>query len=254
MLKFTTGIIALLLCTTACHNGSHPAQRVMPIDSMSLEIETAAIETAPEEKPALSRTARYMDSLGLVNIAHADSTILVQLIYATPDNFTGEQLYGDLSEAYLHPDAAQAVTKAQRILKTLHPSYKLIIYDAARPMSVQQKMWNVVKGTPKYIYVSNPAHGGGLHNYGLAVDIGIADSLNIPLPMGTEVDFMGAASHITNEAQLVKDKKITRQERENRLLLRKVMKEAGFRPLPSEWWHFNLCSRSEAMAGYSLIK
>lgn len=247
MLKFTAGIIALLLCATACRNRSHHAQPVVPIDSMSVEIET-------EEKPVLSRTARYMDSLGLVNIAHVDSTILVQLMYATPGNFTGEQLYGDLTEAYLHPDAAAAVAKAQQILKSLHPSYKLIVYDAARPMSVQQKMWDAVKGTPKYIYVSNPAHGGGLHNYGLAVDISIADSLNTPLPMGTEVDFMGAASHITNEAQLVKEKKITAWERDNRLLLRKVMKEAGFRPLPGEWWHFNLCSRKEAMARYSLIK
>lgn len=249
MLKFTTGMIILLLCATACRHGKHQAAPVLPIDSMSVDI-----EMEPEEKPLLSHTARYMDSLGLVNIAHADSTILVQLMYATPDNFTGEQLYGNLTEAYLHPNAAQAVVKAQHILKTLHPSYKLIVYDAARPMTVQQKMWNTVKGTPKYIYVSNPAHGGGLHNYGLAVDVSIADSLNSPLPMGTEVDFMGAASHITNEAQLVKDKIITEQERENRLLLRKVMKEAGFRPLPGEWWHFNLCSRSEAMAHYSLIK
>lgn len=249
MLKFTTEIIALLLCTTACQNRNRHAQTVVPIDSINLEI-----ETAPEEKPALSRTARYMDSLGLVNLANLDTTILVRLMYATPDNFTGEQLYDDLTEACLHPDAAQAVARAQQILKTLHPSYKLIIYDAARPMSVQQKMWNTVKGTPKYIYVSNPAHGGGLHNYGLAVDVSIADSLGLPLPMGTEVDFMGAASHITHEAQLVKEKKITAQERENRLLLRKVMKEAGFRPLPSEWWHFNLCSRKEAMARYSLIR
>lgn len=249
MLKFTTAILALLLCAAACQNRSRHAPPVIPIDSISVEI-----ETTPEEKPAPSRTALYMDSLGLVNIADVDSTILVQLMYATPDNFTGRQLYGDLREAYLHPDAAQAVVKAQQILKTLHPSYRLIIYDAARPMSVQQKMWDVVKGTSKHIYVSNPAHGGGLHNYGLAVDISIADSLGTPLPMGTEVDFMGIASHITNEAQLVEENKITACERENRLLLRKVMKEAGFRPLLSEWWHFNLCSRNEAIRNYSLIK
>ena len=175
-------------------------------------------------------------------------------MYATPDNFTGERLYGELTEAYLHPDAIGGVVKAQQLLKELHPSYRLLIYDAARPMSVQQRMWDLVKGTSKYIYVSNPAHGGGLHNYGLAVDLTIADSTGFPLPMGTEVDFMGPESHITNEPQLVKDGKITAQERENRLLLRKVMKEAGFHPLPSEWWHFNFCSRREAIAKYPLIK
>lgn len=71
--------------------------------------------------------------------------------------------------------------------------------------------------------------------------------------MGTEVDYMDAASHITNEAKLVREGKITQQERENRILLRQVMKSAGFRALPSEWWHFNLCSRDEAKQKYKLI-
>ena len=120
-------------------------------------------------------------------------------------------------------------------------------------MSVQRKMWNRVKGTSKNIYVSNPAHGGGLHNYGLAVDVSIIDSNNVVLPMGTEVDYFGAEAHITQEAMLVKNGKISPEERNNRLLLREVMKEAGFRALNSEWWHFNRCSREDALRKYKLI-
>lgn len=127
------------------------------------------------------------------------------------------------------------------------------MYDAARPMSVQQKMWNVVKGTSKYIYVSNPARGGGLHNYGLAVDISILDEAGNPLPMGTEVDHLGPEAHITNEAALVQSGKMTKQEQANRQLLRSVMRAAGFRALPSEWWHFNWCSRQEAKQKYKVI-
>ena len=67
-------------------------------------------------------------------------------------------------------------------------------------MSVQQKMWNVVKGTSQNIYVSNPARGGGLHNYGLAVDVSIADEKGNPLPMGTKVDHLGKEAHIDTEA------------------------------------------------------
>ena len=122
-------------------------------------------------------------------------------MYTKADNFTGEILYDDLSEAYLHPHAAYALLKAQEALKALHPSYSLIIYDAARPMSVQRKMWDVVKGTSKYRYVSNPNRGGGLHNYGLAVDISIQDSLGRPLPMGTKVDHLGVEAHITEEGE-----------------------------------------------------
>ena len=200
-----------------------------------------------------SQTARHMESLGFVNIAEADSTVAIDLMYTRADNFTGRVLYEDLHEAYLHPDALKGLLRAQQELKKRHPRYRLIVYDAARPMSVQQKMWNVVKGTSKYIYVSNPARGGGLHNYGLAVDISILDEAGTPLPMGTKVDYLGPEAHITNEAALVQSGKMTKQEQENRQLLRTVMRAAGFRTLPSEWWHFNWCSRQEAKQKYRVI-
>ena len=203
--------------------------------------------------PAKSRTARYLDSLGFVNIAEADSSIAIDLMYTRADNFTGTLLYEDLKEAYLHPDAMKSLKRAQRLLKEQYPGYSLIVYDAARPLSVQQKMWNVVKGTSKYKYVSNPNRGGGLHNYGLAVDVSIQDSLGQPLPMGTKVDHLSMEAHITDEIGLVHNGKMSETERQNRLLLRKVMKETGFRALPSEWWHFNFCSRDVAKQKYKLI-
>lgn len=211
------------------------------------------VEATAQPIPTKSRTACYLDSLGLVNIAEADSSIAIELMYTHADNFTGEVLYEDLHEAYLHPDAMESLSKAQRLLKERHPDYSLIVYDAARPMSVQQKMWDVVKGTSKQIYVSNPARGGGLHNYGLAVDISILDEQGTPLPMGTTVDYLGKEAHITEETQLVKSGKMTEQEHTNRLLLRQVMKDAGFRTLPSEWWHFNRYSRQTAKERYRVI-
>ena len=120
-------------------------------------------------------------------------------------------------------------------------------------MSVQQQMWDVVKGTSKYRYVSNPANGGGLHNYGMAVDLSILDEHGKPLSMGTIVDHLGIEAHIDKEDHLVKTGVITEQERENRQLLRKVMRYAGFRALPSEWWHFNRISRAEAKRNYKPI-
>lgn len=237
----------LLFSTTSCRNRETQPQ-LASTDSTAL-----VAPEAPQPIATKSQTALYLDSIGLVNISELDSTFIIRLMYATPENFTGQLLYDDLKEAYLHPDAAKALLQAHLQLKAEHPDYRLMIYDAARPMSVQRKMWDVVKGTSKYFYVSNPARGGGLHNYGLAVDISIVDSLGHPLSMGTEVDYMGATSHITNEAELVEEGKMTQQERENRILLRRIMKGAGFRALPSEWWHFNLCSRDEAKQKYKLI-
>ena len=72
-------------------------------------------------------------------------------------------------------------------------------------------------------------------------------------PWAPPVDHLGREAHITEEAVLVAQGKLTEQERENRLLLRQVMKEAGFHPLPSEWWHFNRVSRQTAKERYRVI-
>ena len=211
ILKYSLAIFCLLL--TGCSFFSNQKEKENPAlteyeytpDDMQSREESATVLPPPIERSAM---ALYMDSLGLVNVTDLDSSLVVKLMYTQADNFTGEVLYDNLTEAYLHPDAAYALIEAQKALKELHPSYSLIIYDAARPMSVQKKMWNVVKGTSKYKYVSNPNRGGGLHNYGLAVDISILDNNGVPLPMGTEVDHLGVEAHITHEAELVKSRKI----------------------------------------------
>lgn len=243
-----------LLCGCNSKQQKHTPDPEVEADTLS----TASVEAPGAAKtvlqpPAPSRTARYLDSLGLVNIARADSSIVIDLMYTRADNFTGQVLYEDLREAYLHPDAMESLSKAQRLLQEMKPGYSLIVYDAARPLSVQQKMWDVVKGTSKYMYVSNPARGGGLHNYGLAVDVSIAGEDGKPLPMGTPVDYLGEEAHITHEAQLVQEGKITAGERGNRLLLRQVMKETGFSTLPGEWWHFNRHSRQVARERFRVI-
>ena len=110
-----------------------------------------------------------------------------------------------------------------------------------------------VKHTNKDIYVSNPAHGGGMHNYGMAVDITLCTLKGDTLDMGTKIDYMGMAAHIDHEDRLVSEKKISPKARENRQLLRKVMRHGGFIPLRTEWWHFNKCSRATAKKYYKVI-
>ena len=222
-------------------------------------VSTDTTPQQPSDKP-LSKTAQSMAAQGMVNIHDVDPTIEVSLMYSRPDNFTGRVLYDDLREGYLHPKAAKALAQAQQHLRELRPDLTLIIFDATRPMSIQQKMWDVVKNTPKYFYVSNPARGGGMHNYGMAVDISICKvGGNKPnaidtIPMGATVDFMGDISHIDHEDLLVSRHRITEEARANRKLLREAMAAGGFKPLRTEWWHFNLCTREEAKRYYKAIK
>lgn len=210
---------------------------------------------APPPGGGKTATELSIERQGLVDIAEVDSTIRVSLMYGRDDNFTGRVLYTDLRRAYLHPEAAEALKRAQAILRRLRPGLSLAVYDAARPMSVQQAMWNTVKDTPQYFYVSNPANGGGLHNYGLAVDLTLCDAATgDTLDMGTPIDHMGAAAHTDREEELRREGKISAEAVENRRLLRRVMREAGFKPLRTEWWHLNLKSRAEAKARYDVVR
>lgn len=243
----------LLTCILTSCTGGGSKLKSPGGTSESLTHETVAPVNNAVKKAKTSPTARKLDSMGLVNIAALDPSITVRIIYATPDNFTGEVLYGDLTEACLLPEAAEKLVKAQKALKEKYPDYSLIVYDAARPMSVQRKMRETAVKTGKQYYVADPAKGGGLHNYGAAVDVSIVDGKGKPLPMGTEYDFLGPESNTDREKELVETGKITPAELKNRLLLREVMTGAGFRTVTSEWWHFNHCSLAEAIKKYKPI-
>lgn len=212
-----------------------------------------AVQLSQSSTTKRSATAQQLARQGYQEIGQCDPTIHVSLMYARPDNFCGVVLYNDLREAFLHPEAMRGLQKAQAYLKQLRPDLSLKVYDAARPMHIQQRMWDEVKHTSKAIYVSNPAHGGGMHNYGMAVDITLCTLKGDTLDMGTKIDYMGKAAHIDNEAALVSTHIISPEARRNRQLLRQVMRYGGFMPLRTEWWHFNKCSRAVAKKYYKVI-
>ena len=192
--------------------------------------------------------------MGFVDVCTLDPAIRVHLVYATPSNFMNRPVYDGMTKAWLHPDAARKLVQAQRNLKREHPAWSLLIYDAARPLEVQRQMWELVRGTQYVYYVANPANLNGRHNYGMAVDVTIVDEAGWPLSMGTPFDFFGEEAHTDKETDLVKAGKITQAEFQNRRLLRRIMQQAGFTTITSEWWHFNACSAEEAKAKYKIIE
>lgn len=201
----------------------------------------------------LSKLEAHMKEEGLINVRSLDPSIRVDLKYATTDNFTKVILYDTLTNAYLHPLAAKKIVKAQQYLKQLDSNLCLLIYDAARPLSIQKKMYKVVQGTPQAPYVANPTRTG-LHNYGMAVDLTICNKDGTPLDMGTPFDYFGSAAGINKEAELIEQGKLTTQQVKNRTLLRKVMVYAGFQTIRGEWWHFNAVSLTEARKSYKVIE
>jgi D-alanyl-D-alanine dipeptidase len=193
-----------------------------------------------------------MEQFQLIDVQSVDSTIWVELKYASSDNFTGKALYRDLTQAYLQPDVALMLVQAQRYLTAYDSHLHLLIYDAARPIEVQQRMFDWAKTVNRQRYVANPYHAG-LHNYAAAVDITIARANRRPLDMGTLFDHFGVKASILDEDSLLRQGVFTVEQIHNRRLLRKVMRRAGFRTASGEWWHFSACRLSEAKEKYQLI-
>ena len=96
------------------------------------------LATTPMQSP--ENFNAMMQEYNLVNIQELDGDILVDLKYSTTDNFVGVDMYGELEDAYFERNFALKVLEAQRILRERHPEYTLLIYDAARPISVQRAM------------------------------------------------------------------------------------------------------------------
>ena len=148
-------------------------------------------------------------------------------VYATANNFTHQVLYHH-PKAYLRREAANALQKVHDTLQSL--GYDIKIFDAYRPYSVTQKMWEIV---PDDRYAANPANGSG-HNRGVAVDLTLIDKgTGKELPMPTPFDnFSDTAHHDFMQ--------LSETVLQNRKLLKKVMEQYGFIALSTEWWHSSL--------------
>ncbi|MCP1385438.1 M15 family metallopeptidase [Runella salmonicolor] len=204
----------------------------------------------------ISAFERKFIDRGLVDVQKLDPTLKVELKYSTTDNFIKEDVYGDLERAYLQPMAAEKLVKANKFLKQEKPNYTLLVYDGARPRSVTKIFWARMSHLPynrREDFVADPARGS-IHNFGCAVDLTIADEKGQPLDMGTIFDFFGELAEPRRETAMLKSGKLTKQQLENRKLLRRVMIKAGYTSIQTEWWHYNAMSREKAKVKYGFIE
>ncbi|HNO79376.1 MAG TPA: D-alanyl-D-alanine dipeptidase [Phycisphaerae bacterium] len=161
----------------------------------------------------------------LVKVADVVPGIVLDLRYATTDNFTGEQLYPQAT-CLLRKNAADRLARVQAGLRERGLGLK--IYDGYRPLSVQKKMWKLV---PDPRYVADPKDGSR-HNRGCAVDVTLVDADGHELEMPTGYDDFTEAAHQDYEGG-------SPASRRNRNLLRAAMESEGFVALDTEWWHFD---------------
>lgn len=162
----------------------------------------------------------------LVEITESSHPVVIDLRYATNDNFTGEPVYRADARCYLHPEAAQKFETAIRLAET--QGYYFRIFDAYRPPEAQWKLWN---HTPDPNFLADPRRGSP-HSRGTAIDLTLMRG-GVDLDMGTKFDAFTPLSHHGNQH-------INPEAQRNRLLLMGIMTTAGWDFYRNEWWHYQL--------------
>jgi zinc D-Ala-D-Ala dipeptidase len=190
--------------------------------------------------------SQHRDFVPLSNI----EGIVVDLRYATPNNFVGRDLYTPHDCAWLHAEAAHALAHASAWLRAQSDSrVRLCVLDALRPQRVQEALWNALADTDLRMYVANPATGS-LHSFGMAIDVTLVDESGAALDMGTPFDDLTPRSHPANEASLLASGELTSAQIANRTMLRNALFPAGFQGISTEWWHFNFGDREKIRREY----
>ena len=162
----------------------------------------------------------------LADVRAKDSTILVEVRYATANNFTKHVIYPASARCYLRAPVAARLAEVQRALQAQGLGLK--VYDCYRPRSAQKTLWDIV---PDERYVASP-QTGSRHNRGAAVDLTLVDKDGRELPMPTPYDDFTVKAHRGYKA-------LPAAALRNRQLLEDAMAGRGFIPLPTEWWHFD---------------
>ncbi|MGH7544122.1 MAG: M15 family metallopeptidase [Gemmatimonadota bacterium] len=162
---------------------------------------------------------------GLIDVGALDPGLVLDMRYAGDDNFLGRAVY-DEARCLLVADAARRLLDAERALRI--QGYRLVVWDCYRPLSVQREMWKIL---PDPTYVADPARGSR-HNRGAAVDVGLLSLDGATVRWPTAHDDFTPLAH--RDATDLPADAIANRDR-----LERAMTDAGWIPLPSEWWHFD---------------
>ena len=199
--------------------------------------------------PDFSWLAHDKDFVDVSNLQN----VHVSLRYATENNFMKKNIYGDFRQCFLHRIAAEKFRKATLILQKEKPGWRFLLFDCLRPRSLQIKLFDFVKGTPQQMYVANPKDGS-VHNYGFAMDLSLEDENGREVDMGTGFDNFTPLAQPKRETENLQAGKLTQEQLDHRLILRKVMKQAGFLQLPIEWWHYDALLKKELKEHYKIVE
>jgi D-alanyl-D-alanine dipeptidase len=230
-LKKTIYILCFLLLLSC----KREAKELIEVNQSTPQIQKDTFVKQPKTKETVETTIK---DTSFINIQKLSSDFVLDLKYATTDNFLKQKVY-DCPNCFLRTNTAKALVKANQDFLKL--GYRIKLYDCYRPLDVQKKMWKILPGTH---YVANPKKGSN-HNRGAAVDLTLVDLKGDELDMGTKFDFFGLEAHHT---YLNHSKEIL----SNRKLLKETLAKHNFKSIYNEWWHYEF--RPERLSTVSNFK
>ncbi|HNX97440.1 MAG TPA: M15 family metallopeptidase [Candidatus Aminicenantes bacterium] len=210
------GLLVLPACRV--HNSVFRIEPVRPIADLQRE----ALTVSPPPQSEGLRASELVDLVPLIPSARLD------IRYASERNFLGTPVY-PAARALLQRPAAKALARVAEALKAR--GFGLLIHDAYRPWSVTWVFWQATPAD-QHGFVASPAKGS-VHNRGCAIDLSLyrlADGRPVTMPSGYDEFSPRAAAAYPGG---------TAKQRQLRDLLRQAMMAEGFKPITSEWWHFD---------------
>jgi zinc D-Ala-D-Ala dipeptidase len=237
---FLIGLLAVA-GTAGCGGRGVPPARPDQ-SSGSRTVATLSVSAAATTEPPSPTVAPLSDaarSAGFVDVRTVVPDAIIDLRYATPNNFTGAPLYPADARCLVHESLAPGLAAAADALRS--QGEVLVFWDAYRPHAVQVRMFEAV---PNPAWVARPGPYARSHETGRSVDVTIARKQDqcargqlagafCLVDMGTDLDDFSprgmayATDGVSAEAQA------------NRARLRTAMSAGGFMPYSGEWWHFD---------------
>ncbi|MBW8309287.1 MAG: D-alanyl-D-alanine dipeptidase [Candidatus Paracaedibacteraceae bacterium] len=164
--------------------------------------------------------------MSLMEITEASHNIILEIRYATANNFTNQPIY-DSNRCFLRPEALNLLEKAIELAAQQGLRFKIL--DTYRPQYAQERLWSIC---PNSDYVTPPERGSP-HTRGVAIDLTLIDQNGQELDMGTPFDSFDITSHHGST-------QISAEAAHNRYKLLGIMMSAGWDLFVNEWWHYQL--------------
>ncbi|SPM30683.1 M15 family metallopeptidase [Mycobacterium terramassiliense] len=196
----------------------------------------AATAQAGPDVPPVSDAAR---AAGFIDVRTVVPDAIIDLRYATTNNFTHTQLYPSDARCLVHQSMGPGLAAAATALRA--QGHVLVFWDCYRPHDVQVELFNAV---PNPAWVARPGQYAHSHESGRSVDVTFtsvqdqcpaerhADGLCLA-DMGTDFD------DFSSRATAYATQGVSAEAQANRARLRDAMKYGGLAPYSGEWWHFD---------------